>query len=606
MTTSTTHPTPSPTPTPSAEIPSVFRKTKIVATLGPSTDTPEIIQQLILEGVNVFRMNFSHGTHEDHLKRLNYVREASERLGINVGVLQDLQGPKIRIGDVENGSVFLENGSRFEIMTETCVATAHKASVSYPYLLDDVQTGSRVLVDDGNMELIVTGHTPESLVCEVVHGGFLKPRKGVNFPDASLQIAALSQKDRRDLVFAVEHQVDFVAVSFVQRPSDVLEAKEFLSGQGVYIPIIAKIERQEAINNIESIIDVADGVMVARGDLGVEIPAEAVPLAQKDIIRRCNAAGKSVITATQMLDSMVSKPRPTRAEASDVANAILDGTDAVMLSNETAAGDFPLQAVRTMNNIALAIEAEMQKSFEAKPLLKHNARNISASVGAAACQMASQLNASAIICATMGGSIVRHVAKHRPPMLVIAATPSETTLKRLSLVWGVFPIKINGAEDTDALMRVVLEQALAHQFVSKGDTVVMTAGIPAGQPGSTNMIKVETITKVLARGMGIGHGIVSGRAVVCHNAEEALTKVKEGDILITTMTAKDYMPIMSRVRGIVTTEGGLTSHAAIIGLSLEIPVLLGVENALEIIRENGQITVDPNQGLIFTGVPNIT
>ncbi len=582
-----------------------FRKTKIVATLGPSTDSQEMIEQLISEGVNVFRMNFSHGTHEEHLQRVNRVREASERLGINVGILQDLQGPKIRIGDVENGSVTLTNGSRFDIMTSECVANARRASVSYPYLLDDIEVGSRVLIDDGNMELVVTESTDEALVCKVVHGGVLKPRKGVNFPDASLQIAALSEKDRHDLSFAVEHQLDFVAVSFVQRPSDVLEAKEFLSSHGIYIPIIAKIERQEAINNIEAIIDVADGVMVARGDLGVEIPAQAVPLAQKDIIRRCNLAGKSVITATQMLDSMVSKPRPTRAEASDVANAILDGTDAVMLSNETAAGDFPLHAVRTMHNIALVIEAEMDKTFQAQPMA-HNAKNIAASVGAAACEMAHQLNASAIICATMGGSIVRQVSKHRPPVLVVAATPSETTLKRLSLVWGVHPVKIKAAKDTDALMRTVLDRALENNFVSKGDTVVMTAGIPAGQPGSTNMIKVETVTKVLARGMGIGKSIVSGRAVVCKTAEEALAKVKDGDILITSMTSRDYMPIMSRVRAIVATEGGLTSHAAIVGLSMELPVLLGVEDAFDIIRENGQITVDPNQGLIFTGVPNIT
>ncbi|PKL74786.1 MAG: pyruvate kinase [Candidatus Melainabacteria bacterium HGW-Melainabacteria-1] len=471
-------------------------------------------------------------------------------------------------------------------------------------MMDDMPIGSRVLIDDGNIELVVREHDEDAIVCEVVHGGLLKPRKGVNFPDVALQIRALSIKDRTDLEFAVTHELDFVAVSFVQRPADIMETKDFLSSKGAYIPVIAKIERQEAINNMATIIDVADGVMVARGDLGVEIPPEDVPLAQKQIIRLCNQAGKPVITATQMLDSMVQNPRPTRAEASDVANAILDGTDAVMLSNETAAGQFPLQAVRTMHKIALVIESEMSKQYRGK--LPVGAQNIAASVGAAACQMAHYLHATAIISATMGGSIIRQIAKHRPPVLIVCASPHERTLKVMNLVWGVYPVRIHQAEDTDTLMRTILDATLHHNLVSKGDTVIMTAGIPAGQPGSTNMIKVETVTKVLASGMGLGHKIVSGRAVICRSAEEALAKVEDGDILIADMTSREYMPVINRVRAIITVEGGLTSHAAIVGMSLDIPVLLGVADAFEIIREHGQITVDPNQGLIFTGVPNIT
>lgn len=581
-----------------------FRKTKIVATVGPSTDTPEMIEKLIVEGVNVFRMNFSHGTHEDHLRRLEYIREISAKLSVNVAVLQDLQGPKIRIGDVEGGAAQLIAGQPFYLGNTPVVASAERASVSYPYLLEDIADNTRVLIDDGNLELVVTGRNETELICEVIHGGILKPRKGVNFPDAALQIRALSDKDRNDLEFAVRHQLDFVAVSFVQRPSDIMETKDYLSSRGAYIPVIAKIERQEAINNMAAIIDIADGVMVARGDLGVEIPAEDVPLAQKRIIQLCNEAGKPVITATQMLDSMIQNPRPTRAEASDVANAILDGTDAVMLSNETAAGQFPLQAVRTMHNIALVIEAEMSKQFKGK--LPAGVQNISASVGAAACQMAHYLKATAIISATMGGSIIRQIAKHRPPVLIVCASPHERTLKIMNLVWGVYPVRIEAAEDTDALMRIILDETLKQNLVSKGDTVIMTAGIPAGQPGSTNMIKVETVTKVLATGMGLGHRIVSGRAIICKTPEEALAKIEDGDILIADMTSREYMPIINRVRAIITVEGGLTSHAAIVGMSLDIPVLLGVAEAFEIIREHGQITVDPGQGLIFTGVPNIT
>ncbi|PIQ25862.1 pyruvate kinase [bacterium (Candidatus Blackallbacteria) CG17_big_fil_post_rev_8_21_14_2_50_48_46] len=582
-----------------------FRKTKIVATLGPATANPDMIEALIRQGVNVFRLNFSHGSHEDHLVTLNTIRSISQEKELNVAVLQDLQGPKIRIGEVENGEVELIDGSLFCITTETCVATAERASVSYPYLMEDIEVGSRVLIDDGHMELKVEEKTEQELVCRVVHGGPLRPKKGVNFPDAALQIAALSEKDKRDLAFAVQHKVDFIAVSFVQRPADVMEAKDYLTSKGAYIPVIAKIERQEAINNIEAIIDIADGVMVARGDLGVEIPTEDVPLAQKKIIRLSNRAGKPVITATQMLDSMIHSPRPTRAEASDVANAILDGTDAVMLSNETATGRFPLEAVETMHNIALTIEAEMARNASRR-LPNQPAQNIAAAVGTAACQMAHHLHATAIITATLGGSITRQVAKHRPSMVVIAATPHQKTCREMNLLWGTYPILITPSEDTDTLMRTILDQAIQHELVSQGDTVIMTAGIPAGQPGSTNMVKVETVTKVLANGMGLGHKIVSGRAVLAHTAEEAMSKVQEGDILITTMTTRDYMPLMDRISGIITSEGGLTSHAAIVGMSLGIPVLLGVANAFEIIREEGQITIDPNQGLIFTGIPNIT
>jgi len=583
-----------------------YRKTKIVATLGPATANAEMIEALIRQGVNVFRLNFSHGSHEDHLTTLQLIREISQSKSLNVAVLQDLQGPKIRIGEVEGGEVQLVDGSLFAITTESCVATAERASVSYPYLLEDIEVGTRVLIDDGHMELKVESKNDKELICKVIHGGPLRPKKGVNFPDASLQIAALSAKDKRDLEFAVQHKVDFIAVSFVQRPADVLETKDFLTSKGAYIPVIAKIERQEAINNIQAIIDIADGVMVARGDLGVEIPTEHVPLAQKKIIRLCNEAAKPVITATQMLDSMIQSARPTRAEASDVANAILDGTDAVMLSNETATGKFPLEAVKTMHNIALTIESEMALSMERTAPRQLHAQNIATAVGTAACQMARHLHATAIITATLGGSITRQVAKHRPAMMVIAATPLEKTWREMNLLWGTYPLMITPSEDTDTLMRTILDQAIQHELVSQGDTVIMTAGIPAGQPGSTNMIKVETVTKVLGKGMGLGNKLVSGRAILARTAEEALTKIQDGDILVTSMTTRDYMPLMDRISGIITVEGGLTSHAAIVGMSLGIPVLLGVSEAFEIIREQGQITIDPGQGLIFTGIPNIT
>lgn len=584
-----------------------FRKTKIVATLGPATSSPEMIGQLIDAGVNIFRLNFSHGTHTDHQQVIEMIRMVREQKNSNVAILQDVQGPKIRIGQVENGAVTLVKGQTFCFCNETCVATAERASVSYPYLLEDIPIGATILVDDGKLEMKVTGKTEVDLVCEIVHGGVLTARKGVNFPNISLQIAAVTEKDKEDMLFGIANEVEFIAISFVQRASDVMVAKDFLSQHGAAIPIIAKIERQEAINNIEEIIDVSDGIMVARGDMGVEILTELVPVAQKKIIESCNRKATPVITATQMLDSMIHSPRPTRAEASDVANAILDGTDAVMLSNETAAGEFPIMAVKTMHNIAMTIEQQLTIRRMERRASEASAQNIAQAIGFAACQMASVLKASAIISATLGGAIARQVSRHRSNIPLIAATPHEKTWRTMNLLWGVYPLKIPRADDTDSLMRTILDEALAAGLIHQGDTVVLTAGIPAGLPGSTNMVKVETVTRVLAHGMGLGHRLVSGRALRADTAEVACAETQTGDILfVGGMTNRDYMPALQKAGGLITVEGGLTSHAAIVGMSLGIPVILGVTGELHEILTGELITLDPNQGLIFSGTPNMT
>lgn len=582
------------------------RRTKIVATLGPATSEKEMIKKLIEQGVNVFRLNFSHGTHEAHQEIINRIKELRKQLNVPVAILQDVQGPAIRIGDVEGGKATIETGSTFKIFKDTCLASSVQASVSYPYLIEDVPVGAKILFDDGKIDMDVIDKTEDALVCKVVFGGVISPRKSVVFPDIALRINALTEKDYKDIKFGSTQDVDFLAVSFVQRASDILEAKDYLEKCSVKTPVIAKIETREALNNIESIIAVTDGVMVARGDLGVSIPPEEVPLAQKQIISLCNRAGKPVITATQMLDSMVNNPRPTRAEASDVANAIVDGTDAVMLSDETAVGKHPLKAISTMHNIALAVEKDLSNLLDRRRQGRGTAQSISQAIALSSCQMADSLSARAIVTATESGKTARQVSRHRPNVQIIAATAKEKTRITLNLLWGVYPLLIPQTNNTDELMKTILDLSLENQLVSNGDTLIMIAGSPVGQAGTTNTIKVETVTQIIGKTIGIGHKVVSSRAIIARNAQEACEKVEVGDILVVRQTDRDFMPALEKAAAIITEIGGLTSHAAIVAMSLGIPVMLGLPEALTLIEDQQQITVDPIQDLVFSGTPNMT
>jgi pyruvate kinase len=466
-------------------------RTKIVCTIGPASRSPETLEQLIRAGMDVARLNFSHGTQAQHLEVITTVRRIAERLGRSVAILQDLAGLKIRIGEIASGAVTLEAGAPFTLTTRRVLGSQHEVSVDYPHLTEDVQPGDRLLLSDGDLELEVIGTTEEDVRCRVIAGGTLASRKGVKLPARSITAPTVTDKDRDDLAFGLRHGVDYVAQSFVRTAADVLEVRAMVQNHRSTVPLIAKIETQDALTNIDEIIDSVDGVMVARGDLGVAVPLATVPRLQKMLIAKANRAGKPVITATQMLRSMQDSPRPTRAEATDVANAVLDGTDAIMLSEETAIGRFPLQAVTMM--AAIAADAESSFPFDAWKHRFETGGPLPDAVARAACGMADDIDAAAIVTCTQSGGTARRVARYRPRAPILAPTPHAETYRRLALVWGVTPLLNQSRPTTDELIAGALGAALASTRVQRGDTVVITAGVPVGRPGMTNLIKVETL-----------------------------------------------------------------------------------------------------------------
>jgi len=464
-------------------------RTKIVCTIGPASCSPEIMRELIGAGMNVGRINFSHGDHATHARSIATLREVAREEGQLVSVLADLQGPKLRVGVIDDAGLDLKVGDRVSLVAGLRAAADHEIPIPHECLFRDLCPGDRVLFDDGNIELVVIARREGRLLCEMTVGGVLTSRKGINVPGSAIDVAAMTDKDRRDAVFAIEQAVDFLGLSFVRRPADVRELREFLAGHGAQIPIIAKIEKPEALQSFDDILSETDGIMVARGDLGVETPAEEVPFHQKRIIRACNQAGKPVITATQMLQSMITEPRPTRAEASDVVNAILDGTDAVMLSGETAIGQYPGEAARTMAKICTNAEAHLV-STDWVHRISQSREDIAGSISQAAVRIALEVGAKVIVSATMSGSTARMVARFRPPMPVLAVTPHEAVVKRLALSWGVIPVQVPAFESTDDMMYRTARVAAEHGLVQDGDPMVVTAGIPFGTGGRTNMLKV--------------------------------------------------------------------------------------------------------------------
>lgn len=582
-----------------------MRRTKIVCTIGPASEAVEVLEQLINEGMNVARLNFSHGTHEEHLRRVEAIRQAMRNTGRRVAIMLDTKGPEIRTGRLKEEPVFLEEGKRIILTTEDILGDAERISVSYRGLPQDVKPGNMILIADGLIGLRVLSVQGTEIECEVVNGGELGSRKNVNVPGVAIRLPALTEKDVADINFAIDHELDFIAASFVRKASDVLDIRRLLEERGADIHIIAKIENQEGVDNLEEIIQVADGVMVARGDLGVEIPTEEVPLVQKLIIKRCNQAGKPVITATQMLESMIRNPRPTRAEASDVANAIFDGTDAIMLSGETAAGKYPVEAVRTMARIAR--RAEMSLAFREILESKRAAAqpNVTDAISHATCTTAMDLGASAIITATKSGSTARMVSKYRPEAPIIAATPVERVANKLCLVWGVTPIVVRETQGTDEMIEEAIGGSLEAGLIRCGDLVVLTAGVPAGVPGTTNLIKVHVVADVLVRGIGVGNRAVAGRVCLALTPDEAIARLRPGDILVTIATDREFVPAMENAAAIITEEGGLTSHAAIVGLNLGIPVVVGARDATRILKEGETVTVDSIRGLIYRGLTKV-
>ncbi|EIT85440.1 pyruvate kinase [Fictibacillus macauensis ZFHKF-1] len=582
-----------------------MRKTKIVCTIGPASESIEKLTQLMEAGMNVARLNFSHGDFEEHGARIKNIRIAAEKLGKTVAILLDTKGPEIRTQTLEGGVAELVAGQELVISMEEVIGNEKKISVTYPGLVDDVRVGSKILLDDGLIELEVMNVGQKELTTKVLNSGTLKNKKGVNVPNVSVKLPGITDKDAKDIEFGIEQGIDFIAASFVRRATDVLEIREILEKhQAQSIQIIPKIENQEGVENIDEILAVSDGLMVARGDLGVEIPAEEVPLVQKMLIKKCNELGKPVITATQMLDSMQRNPRPTRAEASDVANAIFDGTDAIMLSGETAAGTYPVEAVQTMHKIASRAEAGLDYRSILSQRSKESKTTITDAISQSVSFTALNLESDAILTATERGFTARMISKYRPKAPLIAVTSHEDVMRKLALVWGVYPVRGKKAETTDEMFQVAIESSLASGLVHHGSVVVITAGVPVGKTGSTNLLKVHVIGDVLAKGQGIGQQSASGRVVVARNAAEA-EAVTAGDILVTIGTDREMMPAIERAGAIITEEGGLTSHAAVVGVSLGKPVIVGLQNATTLLTTGQEITVDASTGDIYDGHKNV-
>ncbi|MBK3493577.1 pyruvate kinase [Viridibacillus sp. YIM B01967] len=585
-----------------------MRKTKIVCTIGPASETQEILVQLIEAGMNVARLNFSHGSHEEHAVRIEQIREAAKKTGQVVAILLDTKGPEIRTHSMENDAVELVTGQTIDISMTEVLGNKEVFSITYEKLIDDVEKGSIILLDDGLIELRVTGKDVKAgLIHTVVeNAGVLKNKKGVNVPGVSVQLPGITEKDAQDILFGIEQGVDFIAASFVRRASDVLEIRELLeNNNGGHIQIIPKIENQEGVDNIDEIIQVSDGLMVARGDLGVEIPAEEVPIVQKELIKKCNTVGKPVITATQMLDSMQRNPRPTRAEASDVANAILDGTDAIMLSGETAAGLYPVESVKTMYKIANRVEDSLDHRAIVSKRSREKGASMTEAISQAVAYTSLNLQVSAILAPTESGHTARMIAKYRPGVPIISVTSSEQTCRKLALVWGVFPIVGPKVSSTDEILELTVQESLNKGYVHHGDLVVITAGVPVGEAGTTNLMKVHVIGDMLTKGQGIGRSAAIGKALVAKNAKQALAQDAEGRIIVTIGSDRDMMPAISKCAGLITEEGGLTSHAAVVGLSLGIPVIVGVKDATSLISDGQELSIDAVSGVVYYGRSSI-
>lgn len=581
-----------------------MRKTKIVCTIGPASESVDKLTQLMEAGMNVARLNFSHGDFEEHGARIKNIREAAEITGNNIAILLDTKGPEIRTNNMKDGAIELVAGNDIIVSMTEVEGTTDKFSVTYEGLIDDVEPGSKILLDDGLIGLEVTkvDKAAGEIHTKILNTGTLKNKKGVNVPGVAVKLPGMTEKDANDIRFGIEQGIDFIAASFVRRASDVLEIKQLLEDNNAsHIHIIPKIENQEGVDNIDEILEVSDGLMVARGDLGVEIPAEEVPLVQKLLIKKCNTLGKPVITATQMLDSMQRNPRPTRAEASDVANAIFDGTDAIMLSGETAAGLYPVEAVQTMNNIASRAEEALNYKEILSKRSKDSEHSITDSIGQSVAHTALNLEVKAVITPTGSGHTARMISKYRPEAPIVAVTYDASIQRQLALVWGVYPRLSQKSESTDEMLDVAVQEGVNSSIVTHGDLVVITAGLPVGEAGTTNILKIHVIGDVLAKGQGIGRKTAFGKAVIATSAKEALDRVKSGSILITNATDRDMVPALEKCSALIVEEGGLTSHAAVVGLNIGIPVIVGVENATSILKDGLDITVDARSGYVYSG-----
>lgn len=579
-----------------------MRKTKIICTLGPATDDENVLRQLMLNGMAVARFNMSHGNYEEHKQRIDMVKRLRKELDLPIAILLDTKGPEIRTGTFSKQPVTLKTNQKFTLYTDIKKdGDENGCAITFSKLPNDVVRGDRILIDDGLIEMSVEETTSKTIVCKVLNGGKVSSHKGINVPGVRLSMPFISEKDKADIAFGVEQDFDFIAASFTRSDTDIMLLRHELEKNKCNdIRIVAKIENHEGVDNIDDIIRVSDGIMVARGDLGVEIPLEEIPIIQKKLINKAYNAGKQVITATQMLDSMMKNPRPTRAESTDVANAIYDGTSAIMLSGETAAGAYPIEALKTMARIAERTELDINYVSRFRKRELNDKPDVTSAISHATCTTANDLGAVAIMTVSKSGQTARMISKFRPACPIISGTTVEKVLRQMNLSWGVIPIMVDEKNNTDELFEHVVAVAEKKNLVKTGDLTVITAGIPLGISGTTNMLKVHLVGNVLVSGTIVTHHIVCGNLCVCKNENEALQKFQPGEILVINRTDNDLLPIMKKAKGIITEVDGINSHAAVVGLTLDIPVIVGAKNATQLLKTGTTVRLDATRGIVFS------
>ena len=580
-----------------------MRKTKIICTLGPSTDKDGVLRELVANGMNVARFNFSHGSYEEHKGRLDMLKAVRAELNKPVAALLDTKGPEISLKEFKIGVEMLEAGQTFTLTTREVEGTKEICSITYKDLPQDVHEGGTIMLDDGLIKLAIKSVTDTDIVCEVLNSGKIKTKKGVNVPGVHLSMPYLSQRDRDDIIFGVQQGFDFIAASFVRTAQDVYDIRNLLNEYDSNIRIIAKIENREGVNNIDSILSAADAVMVARGDLGVEIDVTELPGIQKSVIDRSFSFGKPIVTATQMLDSMMVNPRPTRAEISDVANAIYDGTSAIMLSGETAAGAYPVEALKTMSAIAERTENEPHYRDERFKDAAHGQISVSDATAHAACLTARDVNAAAIVTVSESGNTARLLSKYRPTQPIIACVMNEQVQRQLSLSWGITSLLMGPAKSTDELIEMSTALAQKNGYLHNGELAVVTAGVPVGVSGTTNMIKIHMVGNCLSTGVGVGREnadltSASGKACVCRTLDEVRAKFKPGMVLVVPSTTNEMLEYVRDAAALVVEEAGLNSHAAIAGKALLKPTIVGALGACSHIRDGLDIAVDCAHGSV--------
>lgn len=579
-----------------------MRKTKIICTMGPATDNEETLKSLMLSGMDVARLNFSHGTHEEALERINRIKKVREELDMPVAILLDTKGPEIRLKEFKDGKAELKEGQKFTLCTDDIEGDENQVSITYEKLPQDVRAGNRILIDDGLIELEVLSVKSTKIICQVKNGGTVFNKKGVNVPNVSLSMPYMSKKDEEDIIFGIEQDVDFIAASFVRTADDIKEIKNILANNGgSNICVIAKIENAEGVENIDAIIRESHGIMVARGDMGVEIDMQDLPVIQKSLIKKTYRAGKVVITATQMLDSMIRNPRPTRAETTDVANAIYDGTSAIMLSGETAIGKYPVETVKTMASIAERTENDIDYVKRLDRMNFDSRMDVTNAISHATCTTAHDLHAAAVIALTYSGGTAMQLSRFRPSCPIIAPTLSVKARRQLNLSWGVVPIMSEARSNTDELFDHAVECAQKTNLIKDGDLVVITGGAPMGVAGTTNIMKVHLVGHILVSGNGLNHLSTTANVCVATSCEELKRNFADGDIVVTNNITKDMISVMKKAAGIISEEQGEANNASVLAQALDIPVIVAAPGATKILKSGTTITMDAKHGLVYSG-----